>query len=259
MECKNCNLPLRSDYSFCFNCGAKIIRNRLTLKNLWHDITERYFNIDNTFLKTFLHLFTKPEVVIGAFIKGTRKKYINPIGYYAIAVSLSGLLFFLIQDFFFDQLSMEWLAPGSGDQGKSTFETTIKYQSILSIVSIPIYALLSKIMFLRNKKLNFTEHIITNLYLFAQYSITSFPVLLLSLMLGFNYIIATYIGLLFYFIYTAYALKRIFILSAGRIIWKTILFIFLLLFLMLLISILFTLTLYLTGGLEALQSLKKPS
>ena len=42
MNCKNCDLPLRTDYSFCSNCGAKVIRNRLTLKNLWYDFTERF-------------------------------------------------------------------------------------------------------------------------------------------------------------------------------------------------------------------------
>ena len=72
MFCKNCERQLRTDFRFCPDCGAKIIRNRITLKNLWGDVVERVFNIDNTFLKTFGHLFSKPEVVIEGYIEGTR-------------------------------------------------------------------------------------------------------------------------------------------------------------------------------------------
>ena len=32
MICKNCNTSLSADSGFCNSCGAKVIRNRLTLK-----------------------------------------------------------------------------------------------------------------------------------------------------------------------------------------------------------------------------------
>ena len=232
MECKNCGLPLRSDYSFCSNCGAKVIRNRLTLKNLWYDFTERYFNIDNTFFKTFGHLFTKPELVIGSYIDGIRKKYVNPISYYAIAITLTGLLFFLLKEFFVNQMSMDWMTPkGTENLNENTFDNTAKYQSIISVISIPLYGLLSKLMFLRNKNFNYTEHIIINLYAFAQYSIASFPIMIIALILGGNYLAMTYIAIFFQIIYVSYVLKRIFKLTLGKIVLKTFLFImFLLLF-----------------------------
>lgn len=150
MECKNCARPMRSDHSYCSNCGAKVIRNPLTIKNLWYDITERYFNVDNTFLKTFWHLFSKPDVVIEGYINGVRKKYLNPISYYGIALTLTGLLFFFIREFFMEQTSLEWMTSGSNSSsvGEETFDNTIKYQSIISVLSIPLYALFSKIIFL---------------------------------------------------------------------------------------------------------------
>ncbi|MCF7568510.1 hypothetical protein L3X37_09050 [Sabulilitoribacter arenilitoris] len=49
MNCRNCNNTLRTDFSFCPDCGSKIIRNRLTPKSLTYDFLERYFNLDNTF------------------------------------------------------------------------------------------------------------------------------------------------------------------------------------------------------------------
>ena len=96
MQCKNCGNQLRTDYSYCPNCGAKVIRNRITVKNLWFDIVDRYFNLDNTFLKTFLHLFTKPQIVIEGYINGIRRKYLNPISYLGISLTLSGFLVCLL-------------------------------------------------------------------------------------------------------------------------------------------------------------------
>ena len=37
MQCRNCGTSLRTDYSFCPDCGAKVIRNRITIKNLLYD------------------------------------------------------------------------------------------------------------------------------------------------------------------------------------------------------------------------------
>ena len=81
MHCKNCNTALTKTQNYCFECGAKVIRNRLTIKNLLAHFSEQFLNYDNNFLKTFLHLFTKPEVVIGGYIDGTRKKHVNVIPY----------------------------------------------------------------------------------------------------------------------------------------------------------------------------------
>ena len=111
MDCKNCELPLRTDYSFCANCGAKVIRNRLTLKSLWYDFTERFFNLDNTFLKTFKHLFSRPDDVIVGYINGTRKKYLNPVSYFTIALMLGGLFVYIHTEFFPDALDFKFLYP----------------------------------------------------------------------------------------------------------------------------------------------------
>ena len=89
MNCKNCNLLISDKDNFCNSCGAKVIRNRLTIKSLFEDFSEQFLNYDNKFLQTFLHLFTKPEVVIDGYINGTRKKYVNVISYFAIALTLA--------------------------------------------------------------------------------------------------------------------------------------------------------------------------
>ena len=64
MSCKNCGLALTEETNFCNSCGAKVIRNRLTLKNLLQHAVEEFLSIDNKFLITITHLFTRPEAVI---------------------------------------------------------------------------------------------------------------------------------------------------------------------------------------------------
>lgn len=73
MNCKSCNNTLRDTQNYCDDCGAKVIRNRLTPKVLATQVNKEFISFDNKFLKTFIDLFTKPEVVINGYINGTQK------------------------------------------------------------------------------------------------------------------------------------------------------------------------------------------
>ncbi|NJB72564.1 hypothetical protein GGR42_003055 [Saonia flava] len=210
MECKNCNDNLRTDYSFCPSCGAKVIRNRLTVRNLWHDIFERYFNLDNTFINTFLHLFTKPEVVIDGYISGIRRKYLNPTSYLAIAITLSGFLVFLLTKNI-DQIDMDVFNNGvNATQGsKKIMDFTMDYQALLFILYIPMMAIAGWLVF-ENKKYNFAERSVVFMYTLAHYSIFTFlpSVILISIIPG-EYMSASLIVLAAMYLYCAYVIKRI--------------------------------------------------
>jgi predicted amidophosphoribosyltransferase len=56
MNCKNCGTALTSENNFCNSCGAKVIHNQLTLKNVFEDFSEQFLNYDNKFLQTFIAL-----------------------------------------------------------------------------------------------------------------------------------------------------------------------------------------------------------
>lgn len=181
MDCKNCSGPLRTDYSFCSNCGAKIIRNRITLKNLWYDFTERFFNLDSTFLKTFKHLFSRPDEVIVGYINGARKKYLNPISYFTIAIGLGGLFVFMHTEFFPDALDFKFLYPDAdtlNDVDKIAYDSQkklntflFKYQSLFYIAMLPFLALISRLVFINKKQFNLSEHFVINIYAYSHLSI----------------------------------------------------------------------------------------
>ena len=100
MDCKNCGNERESHERYCRNCGARVIHNRLTTKGLMAQLGEEFLNYDNKLLKTFKDLVKKPEVVIDGFIKGVRKRYVNPVGYFTLAVSFAGLFNFVLNKFF---------------------------------------------------------------------------------------------------------------------------------------------------------------
>lgn len=209
MNCKNCEKPLRADYTYCHSCGAKIIRNRLSFKNLWFDIIERYFNVDNTFLKTFLHLFTKPQEVIIGYISGVRKKYLNPISYLGIALTLSGVTLFVLRkaniDFDYDLFN-----TGVDTKAMRPIQDfTFDYNSLLFISYVPMMAIASWLAF-KDKGLRFTERIVTFIYSMSQYSIVIFlPSLLILLIAPQKYMMLSSIAFLFIFIYNAWIIKKI--------------------------------------------------
>ncbi|WP_175487073.1 DUF3667 domain-containing protein [Zunongwangia mangrovi] len=58
---------------------SKKIDSRLDLKLVFEEFSTIFFNIDNTFLKTFTTLFKAPEKVIDSYITGVRKRYLNVI------------------------------------------------------------------------------------------------------------------------------------------------------------------------------------
>ena len=224
-NCKNCSTQLSSKNDFCPSCGGKIIRNRLTLKALFAHFSEQFLNYDNKFLKTFLHLFSKPEEVIDGYINGTRKKYVNVISYFAIAITLSGLQMFILNKFFPGVLDFSAIENKNQVESiKNIMDFTTEYQGLIMMFSVPLYALLSKITFYNNKKYNYTEHLVIFMFVTSQLSIIAVIFLLLTALTGIS--IMTIGGLIYpiNIIYSAYCLKRLYKLDVSEIILKTFLF-----------------------------------
>ena len=107
MECRNCAQEFENTKNYCPDCGARVIRNRLTAKALTTQFSEEFLSYDNKILKTFIDLFKAPETVINAYINGTRKKYIGVAQYFAISLSLVGLQVFLMNTIFKDALNFD--------------------------------------------------------------------------------------------------------------------------------------------------------
>jgi predicted amidophosphoribosyltransferase len=88
MNCKNCNSKLSENNNFCSECGAKIVKERITVKRL----LSSFFNAlgwDSNFFITLRSLLSNPQSVLKEYISGTRKKYTNPFTFFAISLTIS--------------------------------------------------------------------------------------------------------------------------------------------------------------------------
>lgn len=258
MNCKNCNITLSETDDFCRSCGAKTIRNRLTVKNLLVDFGEQYFNLDNKLLQTFIKLFTKPEDVIDSYINGTRKKYVNVISYIAIAITFSGLLIFIINKFFPDMMDFSVFAsPGQEEFQKKNVAFVQEYQSILMILYVPAYALMAKLTFIGLKKYNFTELNVVFFYIQAQMSIALFFITLIFVSFGVKYGEIGIFVLPLMILYGAWVLKRLYNLTIGQIILRTLLFLLILGIALTALSIVVAIILFMTGDMDAMIEAQK--
>jgi hypothetical protein len=257
--CKNCNTSLTLETDYCYNCGAKVIRNRLTIKNLFEDFSQTYLNFDNTFIKTFISLFTKPEEVIGCYIDGTRKKYVNVISYFALAITVSGLYLVIVKKFFPEALDYSSLNfdPQQAEFQKKNMTFIEEYQSLLMMLYVPIYAIMARVSFAGIKKYNYTELLVIFLYVQAQISFVSAVLGVILSAAGMNQgeMILLLIPLMI--LYAAFCLKRLYNLNFLNIFLRTLLFFAVLVVMLMVMSVIMAIVMFLNGDFQEMIEAKK--
>ncbi len=183
MNCKNCGNSLNNEDGFCSQCGARIIEDRISIRFLLKEILDKVLSVDNKLLKTFLHMFFKPEAVINGYISGVRKRYIDPFSYLLISITLAGISFYFLREVAIENINTTSEAssqPGNPFENKEFLTSFINfifdYQAVLTAIIIPVYAFISWIVFLNRKTYNYLEHIVIYLYGNAQFSVVNFIV-----------------------------------------------------------------------------------
>jgi len=261
MNCKNCHTELNTASGYCSRCGGKVIRNRLTLKNLIASFSAQFLDYDNKFLQTFINLFKKPEDVIGSYINGTRKKYVNVVSYFSIALLVTGFEFFLLKRFFPEAIDLSAVTvAGQEAMAKESFDLIQDNQSLVMMLFVPLYAIMSRLVFINIKKFNYTEHLVIFMYIIAQVSIFAGILNIIAAMSGISLGALVYVTFPFQILYSAYCLKRLYRLTLGGIVLRTLLFIVILVIFVITITILFYIGAFILlgkeGFMEFIQSMQ---
>lgn len=255
MECKNCKSLLREEDEFCSYCGSRIIGERISLKFLFKEFLDKVLSVDNKLLKTFWHLFTKPEKVISGYIDGVRKRYFNPFSYLLISITLAGVATLITRDFTIKAISAANSVTSTNEIGIQATEQVMNfifdYQSFMTIISIPLYAFVSWLVFLNKKKYNYLEHNIIYIYTSAQLSVINFLIVGIIYLIHVNLLfIASFVISFIFIAYNCYVLIRLFKLSFLQFIIKSLYFLAIGLILYIIISILAIIGIYLMFGKE---------
>ena len=260
MECKNCSANLQDEDGFCSYCGARVIDERISTKFLIKEILDKVLSVDNKLMKTFWHLFTKPETVINGYIDGIRKRYYNPFSYLLISITLSGIYFYFLKDIYLESLSD---SSQSGDSFLSAIftedylNTITEYQSLFTVMNIPIYGFISWLVFLNRKKYNFYEHIIIYLYAASQTIAISFivvaPIYIIDPKISGT---VSLFMTLSSFVYFSYVLIRLYKLKFWQFIVKTLYFMVVSIFVFFFSGILMNIVIFLIQGPAYLEQFK---
>ena len=250
MNCKNCQTPQQTDYKYCPACGAKVVVNRLTFKNLTYDISKHFFDLDNTFFRTFVQLCIHPEKVIDAYIQGVRKRYLNPLSYLGIALTLSGILIFAIQKIMTPDLFLGFSGDLPEKVAQKLYDSIFDFSSLFFIGYIPVFAIAGYFTFNR-KDYFFSEYIITYIYIMAQWSIFTFPFSMLVMIFSpASYVSLSFLMLLVMVVYSLYAMQSIHRFSAAAVVLRSMVFFALMVIGYFGIIFLFYALMFLTGTLE---------
>jgi hypothetical protein len=158
MTCKNCNFSLQDSDDFCNKCGAKVIKERITLASLSSYVLQA-LGWESNFFRTLRGLFVNPQIVLQEYIDGTRKKYANPFAFFAIMSAISLFVFTSFSEEYYqmtmqvnsiDAVTKETLLSDVVDETKleeikakenpllitrEAAEFQLKYQNILSFLS----------------------------------------------------------------------------------------------------------------------------
>jgi len=187
MDCKNCNTHLRLEYRFCPGCGAKTEVQRITFRALTQDLIDRVLNLDNSVVRTFTQLFIRPEAVIGGYLSGLRKRYLNPVSYLGIALTLSGVIVFLIQRFFKENIDFTGGVESANPQFSEKWAdlvfdfNALFFLAFLPMLALPAYLIMNKVRY------NLAEYTVVFIYVLAHFSIVSFPISMTTLLLNPDY------------------------------------------------------------------------
>lgn len=261
MTCKNCGFAIDQSEHYCPNCGARVIHNRLTFKGLLNQFGEEFLNYDNKLLKTFVDLFKRPEVVIDGFVKGVRKRYVNPVGYFTLAISFAGLYAYIINKFFPDLMKEVFSKINTSEaQLEASMEFNsffLEYQTLIFFGSIPFLAMISRVVFYNIKDYNYTEHLVLNIYAYSQASLISTLISLASIWNTEIYSYVAYLVMPVQVVYYSYVLKRLFKLSFGKLMLKILLFLLVLIPVYIIFVIIAALFMIMTGSFQELLEAEK--
>ena len=170
--CLNCQHTVTADARFCHHCGAKIVRNRLTLWAFFVQLGQIVFNTDSSIWLTFRHLCYAPGRVCRGYIEGIRKRYLMPIAYLFSIASLYALAIFLTGGdihYFHEDFALGFTS-GSEASGLSEEERTRILRPLslkFILLSIPIQSLISRLVYWKTGY-NFAEHLVINAYYIGQ-------------------------------------------------------------------------------------------
>lgn len=98
--CGNCGADRKGSY--CHICGQRHRDGPLTFRYLGQQVVRVFFDLERGFLYTFRKMLTAPGEVARRYLDGEQRRFISPVAYYIIAITVSILVTTLLWDSMID-------------------------------------------------------------------------------------------------------------------------------------------------------------
>lgn len=175
MNCKNCGNSINEN--FCSYCGQRTSVSVINFSTIKDEFQDNIFQINRGFLFTIKELTVRPGHAIRDFINGKRKPFYKPLSFLLVTTTIYIFTAYIldIESFlanFLNSMLEGWNSAGSENEvALQSDEGIIGWlktnQTYLVFCLVPIYALSSFIIFIKNKY-NYYEHLVLQIYITGQ-------------------------------------------------------------------------------------------
>ena len=203
---QGCHLPcFNSDLTFMatfITMNRTDETSRITassiLREAWHTMT----HVEGGLRRTIVALTVAPGKMMKNYLDGNRKPYQKPFSFLLIATSLFAVMIYFFHEYY--------LIPSPTSFEDKLYNKLVilesKYYSWLQIALLPVYALVSYLIF-KKANYNYAEWIVICCYLISFVLILQIPFYILDSLIHSNDTIHIVIQLLIAEVYTVYALN----------------------------------------------------
>ena len=202
------------------------------------DISQNIFGWDNKFFLTIRKLIITPQEILGEYLNGIRKKYTNPITFFAIGMALSIFIFNTFDEAYIKmslettKAQNEWFSENLGGQYKSikyqqeSLELNekmqkgfLKYFNLISLLLLPLYAFIAFLVY--RKPYNYAEHLTVTTFI-QGFSFFVSSILFLIAIKTSPYLYS--VSVLFLMFFYCYVYGKLYQLTVGQSILKFLIF-----------------------------------
>jgi hypothetical protein len=168
--CLNCQTEFTA--SFCNNCGQKLT-HRYSVTHVLHELVHVFTHADKGIFSFAWNIVRKPGVVALDLVEGRRKRYFNLFQYLLLIVGFVTFLMVKTNFIDFTMRTMNDLNEVKVSSRQAELQAMVangaqKYNNVLQMMLIPVYALFSWLFLGKKRKYNYAENIVLHTAASAQ-------------------------------------------------------------------------------------------
>jgi hypothetical protein len=151
-KCRNCDADVPLEQVYCGNCGQKYATERLTLREIGHDLLHALMHVDRSGLSLIRMLLVRPGTVALNYVQGKRKRYFGPFSFLVVVVAAASAV-----------IALTGFRVVSTDRPNVVVDFLQSHINLLMFAELPLLALFSRLLDVRGR-FNLAEHLVLAAY-----------------------------------------------------------------------------------------------